>query len=78
MNVTLQTLMGIFCREAVGINERLGVIQAVTIAAASKEESRMEQGRFAPEQPLVAPCWLNAIIASQWEAELFTCKTSSE
>lgn len=56
MNVTLQTLMGIFCREAVGINERLGVIQAVTIAEASKEESRMEQGRFVPEQPLVAPC----------------------
>lgn len=54
--MTLQTLMGMFCREAVGINERLGVIQAVTIAAASKEESRTEQRRFMPEQSLVAPC----------------------
>lgn len=56
MNVTLQTLMGMFCREAVGINERLDVIQAVTIAAASKEESRRKQCRFVPEQHLVAPC----------------------
>lgn len=41
---------------AVGINERLDVIQAVKIAATSKEESKTEQCRFMPEQPVMAPC----------------------
>lgn len=50
MNVTLQTIM------AVGINERLGVIQAVIIAAAKEEKSEREQRRFMLKQPVVAPC----------------------
>ena len=48
--MTLQTIM------AVGINERLDVIQAAIIAAAKEEESEREQRRFTPEQPVVAPC----------------------
>lgn len=50
MNATLQTIM------AVGINERLGVIQAVIIAAAKEEKSEREQRRFMLKQPVVAPC----------------------
>lgn len=50
MNVTLQTIM------AVGINEKLDVIQAVIIAAAKEEESKREQRRFMSKHPVVAPC----------------------
>jgi len=36
---------------AVGINERLDIIQAVRIAAAREEGSKRRQRRFMPEQP---------------------------
>lgn len=48
--MTLQTIT------AVGINERLDVIQAVIIGATREKESKREQHRFMPEQPVVVLC----------------------
>lgn len=48
--MTLQTTM------AVGINERLTVIEAVRVAAEKEKESKREQHRFMPQEPEVAPC----------------------
>lgn len=48
--MTLQTAM------AVGINERLTVIEAVRVAAEKEKESKREQHRFMPQEPEVAPC----------------------
>lgn len=41
---------------AVGINERLDVIQAVIIGTTREKESKREQRQFMPEQSVMVPC----------------------